>query len=58
MWHTELAFIQGGDTPRKVVPSHLCQQYAIHLIRSFSYMVQNTVDMFGPNNIPLSFSMP
>ena len=57
IWHTELFFIQGGHTPKNVVP-HPCQQYAVHLIRSVICMGQNTVDMFGPNNTPLSFCMP
>jgi len=53
IWHTERTFIQG----KNAISSHPCQRYAVHLIHSVC-VVQNTVDMFGRNNIPLSFNMP
>jgi hypothetical protein len=53
IWLTELAFIQGGYTPKNVVSPQPCHRYAVHLIHSVICVVQNTVDMFGPNNNPL-----
>jgi len=30
-------WIQGGDTPKNVVPSHMCQRYAVHSIHSVTW---------------------
>jgi hypothetical protein len=34
IWLTELAFIQGGYTPKNVVSPHPCHRYAVHMLRS------------------------